>query len=68
VVITDPKALENAQVDLEGAKGHVRYVEDPYRRLQPAACAIAVMTEWDLYRELDYEKIYQAMRKPSLYF
>jgi UDPglucose 6-dehydrogenase len=67
VVITDPKALANAGLDLEGQQGSVQYVEDPYEAA--AGChAIAVLTEWDLYKTLDYRKIYQSMKKPAFLF
>ncbi len=67
LVITDPKALDNARKDLEGLGGKVSFVEDPYE----AACgsdAIAVMTEWDLYAGLDYERIFRLMAKPAFVF
>ena len=57
VVITDPKALINAKDDLKGDAGNVTYVADPYEAAA-GCCAIAVMTEWSLYRELDYREIY----------
>jgi UDPglucose 6-dehydrogenase len=67
VVITDPKALKNAQHDLKDLDGKVNYTEDPYEAA--AGChAIAIMTEWDLYRNLDYQKIYQSMAKPAFIF
>ncbi len=67
VVISDPQALRNAAVDLRDAQGQVSYIEDPYAAA--AGChAIAVMTEWDLYRKLDFEKIYKLMLKPAFIF
>jgi len=67
VVISDPQALGNAAADLQDAAGQVSYIEDPYAAA--AGChAIAVMTEWDLYRELDFEKIYETMQKPAFIF
>jgi len=67
LVITDPKALENAKKDLAGDNAKVEYIEDPY--LASKGCdAIAIMTEWDIYKELDYEKIYASMRKPAFIF
>ncbi len=67
VVITDPQALQNAKTDLQGVVGDISYVEDPY-----AACvdcsAIALMTEWPLYRTLDYERIYRSMAQPAFVF
>lgn len=32
------------------------------------AHAIAVMTEWNMYRELDYTKIFASMQKPAFIF
>jgi UDPglucose 6-dehydrogenase len=67
VVVTDPKALRNAKVDLEGINGKVSYVEDPYEAA--AGCdAIAVVTEWDVYRDLDFRKVYDSMAKPAFIF
>ncbi|MBN1366080.1 MAG: nucleotide sugar dehydrogenase [Syntrophaceae bacterium] len=67
LVISDPQALENAKMDLGGMDGRIQYVEDPYEAA--AGCdAIAVMTEWDMYTNLHYEKIYQSMSKPAFIF
>jgi UDPglucose 6-dehydrogenase len=67
VVITDPKALENARIDLEDINERVSYIEDPYEAA--AGCdAISVMTEWDIYRDLDYKKIFDSMIKPAFIF
>ena len=67
LVITDPRALENAEEDLADVQGVVTFVEDPYEAA--AGCdAIAVMTEWDIYNTLDFEKIYETMRKPAFIF
>jgi UDPglucose 6-dehydrogenase len=67
VVISDPRALKNAALDLKDAEGNVRYVEDPYEAA--AGChAVAVMTEWDLYRHLDFEKIHRSMSQPAFIF
>jgi len=67
IVITDPKALENAKADLQGLNGKLSFIEDPYEAV--LGCdAIAVVTEWDVYRNLDYEKIFDSMRKPAFIF
>ncbi|MGM0442886.1 MAG: nucleotide sugar dehydrogenase [Fibrobacterota bacterium] len=66
LVISDPKALKNAQNDLRDIDG-VEYEEDPYKAAENAF-AVAVLTEWDQYRDLDYEKIYRAMNKPAMIF
>ena len=67
LVISDPKAIDNARDDLKGTPGTVSYVEDPYEAAV-GCCAIAVMTEWSLYKGLDYEKIYRSMVKPAFVF
>ncbi len=67
LVISDPQALRNAAIDLQDAQGEVNFIEDPYAAA--AGChAIAVMTEWDIYRDLDFEKIYETMLKPAFIF
>jgi UDPglucose 6-dehydrogenase len=67
VIITDPKALRNAKTDMAGVDGTISFEEDPYRAA--LGChAIAVLTEWDIYRNLDYRKIYDAMIKPASIF
>jgi len=67
VVITDPKALGNARQDLADAAGSVQFTDDPYDAAR-GAHAIAVMTEWQLYRSLDWERIYASMEKPAFVF
>ncbi|MFP4476217.1 MAG: nucleotide sugar dehydrogenase [Desulfatibacillaceae bacterium] len=67
LVISDPKALDNARMDLADLAGEVDYVEDPYEAAK-GCDAIAVLTEWNLYRELDYEKLYAGMTKPAFVF
>ncbi|HVN94910.1 MAG TPA: nucleotide sugar dehydrogenase [Syntrophorhabdaceae bacterium] len=66
LVITDPKALPNAAIDLAGL-GSIVYEEDPYKAA--LGCdAIAIMTEWSLYKALDYGTIYKSMIKPAFVF
>ncbi len=67
LVISDPQALKNAKADLKDMGGKISYVEDPYEAAS-GTHAIAVMTEWDLYKELDYDKIYKSMNKPAFIF
>ncbi len=64
VFVTDPKALKNAKLDLAEYRDKITYVDDPYEAVKDAD-AIAIMTEWDLYKELDYQKIFNSMRKPA---
>jgi UDPglucose 6-dehydrogenase len=66
LIINDPKALQNARIDLDGIDGIV-YEEDPYKTVSDCD-AIAVLTEWDLYKTLDYDIIYKSMTKPAFIF
>jgi UDPglucose 6-dehydrogenase len=67
VIISDPKALKNAEIDLAEEKGSISYMEDPYRAA--SGChALAILTDWDLYKKLDYKKIYKSMAKPAFLF
>jgi len=67
IIISDPKAIDNAKNDLKGIEGKIYFVEDPYEASN-GCDAIAVMTEWDVYKGLDYEKIYKQMNKPAFIF
>ncbi len=68
LVITDPEALTNAKADLKLSDGdNVRFVEDPYEAAS-GSHAIAIITEWRQYRELDYERIFRSMVKPAFVF
>ncbi|MBF0476112.1 MAG: nucleotide sugar dehydrogenase [Deltaproteobacteria bacterium] len=67
LVITDPAALENAKFDLQGTEGQIDFVADPYEAI--AGCeAVAVITEWGIYKELDFERIFSSMTKPAFIF
>ncbi|OGV47309.1 MAG: UDP-glucose 6-dehydrogenase [Lentisphaerae bacterium GWF2_44_16] len=67
LMIHDPKALENAKIDLKDIQGNIEYFEDPYEAVK-GAHAIAVLTDWKNFKSYDYEKIYSLMEKPSFIF
>ena len=69
VVVTDPKALAQAREDLAAVSGGagVEFHDDPYAAAA-GAHAIAVLTEWDDYRGLDYRRIFDSMAKPAFIF
>jgi UDPglucose 6-dehydrogenase len=67
IVMTDPYALENACQDLQDLGARISYEPDPYAAARNAH-AIAILTEWPQYAQLDYEKIYQSMIKPAFVF
>ena len=64
VVITDPYALDHAREDLGRAAAHVTFEPDPCVAAR-GAHAIALVTEWPQYTELDYRAIYGSMVKPA---
>jgi UDPglucose 6-dehydrogenase len=67
IVISDPHAMKNAQIDLGAAADQVHFEADPYAAARKAH-AIAVLTEWSQYTSLDYERIYDSMVKPAFVF
>lgn len=64
--IYDPKALENARQDMIGYQ-KVHFCEDPYEALK-GVHAIVVATDWQCFKELDYQKIFDDMEKPAFIF
>ncbi len=67
LAITDPQALEYARIDLSPFHEQITFDADPYMAAKDAN-AIAVLTEWEEYRHLDYRRIYQNMIKPAFIF
>lgn len=67
ITVSDPEALDNAKKDLMGVEGEICYEPDPYLATE-GSHAIAVLTEWDLYKKLDYKRIYESMEKPAFIF
>jgi UDPglucose 6-dehydrogenase len=69
IVVTDPKALAHAREDLAAVSGAtaVEFQPDPYAAAA-GAHAIALLTEWDEYRRLDYQRIFDVMAKPAFIF
>jgi len=67
VVVTDPKALDNARKDLADLGGKISYEPDPYKAAE-GAHALAVATDWAEYKTLDFKRIYDSMAKPAFIF
>jgi UDPglucose 6-dehydrogenase len=67
VVITDPYALDNARADLGDLADHVEFEPDPYAAARDAH-AVALVTDWPAFAELDYEVILTSMVKPAFIF
>lgn len=76
IAVFDPKVEEkqilsdlnylNTRSKEENAKG-VTVFEDPYEALKDAH-AIAILTEWDEFKEYDWNRIYDNMKKPAFVF
>ena len=67
VIITDPYALDNARADLYDVADEIIFEPDPYLAARDSH-AIAVLTEWPQYAQLDYDSIYRDMVHPSFIF
>ena len=76
IVVFDPKVSEKkilADLDyletrtLDQNKALIAAVEDPYEGCKDAH-AIAVLTEWDEFKEYDWQRIYDGMQKPAFIF
>ena len=59
--------LRTRDVDLGDAAKLVTFEPDPYAAARDAH-AIAVLTEWRQFAELDYEAIFKDMVKPAFIF
>ena len=64
--ITDPQALNNAQNDLQDLE-NLEFTEDPYKAAE-GVHGIALITDWEEYCKLDYQKIFDKMEKPAFIF
>ena len=55
----DPQGMQQAEKLLTG----VRFCSNPYESAE-GADALIIVTEWDAYRALDLDRIYQTMKRP----
>lgn len=73
LAVYDPKVPEEQMMrDLgdaarDGAEPLVEMVDDPYKAAE-GAHAIAILTEWDCFKTLDYQRIFESMKKPAFLF
>lgn len=67
IVISDPHALENAKKDLAQIADAVTFEPNPYKAVENAD-AVLVITDWTLYKDLDWANVYASMRKPAFLF
>ena len=60
--------LGQAQVDAEGVPNrNVDIAEDAYAACEDAH-AVAILTEWDIFKDLDYQRVFDSMEKPACIF
>ena len=67
IVLTDPRALESARRDLGEQTPGLTFEPDPYVAAR-GAHAIALLTDWPEYADLDYERIHADMQRPAFVF
>jgi UDPglucose 6-dehydrogenase len=48
-------------------KRYITICKDAYEACEDAD-AVAILTEWDEFKTLDYERIFQSMKKPAFLF
>ncbi|BBB47935.1 UDP-glucose dehydrogenase family protein [Pelolinea submarina] len=57
----DPQAMENAAKELP----KIQLCDDPYQTAE-GADALVLATEWNEFKQLDFEKVYKLLRTPVL--
>lgn len=67
IVVSDPHALANARTELSPHRGLVEFEPDPYKAVE-GADAVALMTDWKAYPQLDWKRVFSLMRKPAFVF
>jgi len=67
VVVSDPKAIANAKIEMPDLLDQIEFELDPYKAAE-GAHAVALLTDWKEYGELDYRRIYDSMAKPAFIF
>ncbi len=68
VVVYDPKVSEKQIfIDMGQKSEELQVVTNPYSACENAH-AIAILTEWDEFKNYDWKKIYDSMLKPAFVF
>jgi len=70
VAIFDPKVTpETIYRDLQtdASDERVSIMTDPYEAMKDAH-AVAILTEWDAFKDYDWQKVYDNMLKPAFVF
>ncbi len=67
ITLSDPQALKYAEMELGDSMKYIELEEDPYKAVE-GAHAIALLTDWRCYKDLDFQKLYDSMKKPAFFF
>lgn len=67
IVVSDPKAMDNAKLEMPELAESIEFEEDVYKACD-GAHAVAVLTDWKQYKDLDFQRIYDSMQKPAFIF
>ena len=67
VVISDPRALDNARQDLADLGDRVQFEPDPLAAAT-GADAVVFLTDWKEYRALNFQQLLDSMRRPAFLF
>ena len=70
LAIYDPKVSDEQirrDLDIDASDERVTVYDDAYEATRDAH-AIVVLTEWDAFKELDYQKIFDGMHQPAFLF
>ena len=69
MAICDPKVTtESINKDLADFSKNLYEVQsDPYKAAKDAH-AIVILTDWEIFRNLDYQRLYDSMKKPAFVF
>ena len=67
LVVSDPYALPNARRELARHGDLVSFEPDPCKAVE-GADAVAVLTDWRQFAELDWSHVFSLMRKPAFLF
>jgi len=61
----DPKAMDNARSELDGANGVITFAENPYDAARMTD-AVVFMTEWPDFTGIDFQKLRKTVRTPVI--
>lgn len=75
LAIYDPKGdresliyyLELAGINIGKGAGQIEFCDTPYDAAKDSH-GVAILTEWDEFKTIDYKKVYDSMLKPSFLF